>query len=111
MAPITGVQRPMQMQTPAQTKRMCAAQRGGEGLGNIIEIRSLMREPPTASRKSRRPRPGGPLGKVEYKRCTRNPPEAKPYPGLHARRMTKRSGQIAALLRGKSVSTAGLFRA
>jgi hypothetical protein len=55
--------------------------------------------------------PGGPLGKVEYKRCTLGPPKAQPYPGFHARRMTKRSGQIAALSRGESASTAGLFRA
>ena len=32
----------MQMQTPAQTKRICAAQREDEEFGSIIEIRSAM---------------------------------------------------------------------
>jgi hypothetical protein len=33
----------------------------------------MNREPPAASRNRRRPKPGRPLGKVEYKRCKTGP--------------------------------------
>jgi hypothetical protein len=61
------------MQTPTQIKAALTSHSGEEGIGSIIEILSTMREHPAASRNRRRPTPGLPLGKVEYRRCKKSP--------------------------------------
>jgi hypothetical protein len=61
------------MHTPTKTNKMWISHCGDGGRGTTIEILSAIREPPAASRNRRRPTPGLPFGKVEYKRCKRNP--------------------------------------
>jgi hypothetical protein len=57
------------MQIPTKIKAALISHSGDGGMGNIIWILSTMREQPAASLNNRRPTPGLPVGKVEYKRC------------------------------------------
>ncbi len=58
---------------PTRIKPTLISHSGDGGMGNIIWILSTIREQPAARRNNRRPNPGLPVGKVEYKRCTENP--------------------------------------
>jgi hypothetical protein len=84
------------MHTPTQTNMMWISHCGDGGRGTTIEILSAIREPPAASRNRRRPTPGLPLGKVEYKRCKRNPSYIK-IPSHPPGAKTRRSKQITTL--------------
>jgi hypothetical protein len=68
---MTGVQRPRHTQAPTQIKVVFISHCGEGGRGIIMSILSTMREPPAVRRNNRRPTPGLPSGKVEYRRCKR----------------------------------------
>src|SRR4030081_1918226 len=98
MPAMYGVQNPRQMQIPTRIKETWISHSGEGGKGNIIWILSTIREQPAARRNNRRPTPGLPVGKVEYKRCTRGPSKL-PYLVARNMRMTRRGNQPTALSR------------
>jgi hypothetical protein len=76
----------------------------------------MNREPPAASRNRRRPKPGRPLGKVEYKRCKTGPLVKRIHSGHGANDSNGRSsdgsfeGQPVKLKLGDSALEAELHR-
>src|ERR1700730_6617173 len=93
-----GVQIPRQVQIPLRIKATLISHSGDGGMGNIIWILSTIREQPAARRNNRRPTPGLPVGKVEYKRCKQGPSKL-PYLVTRKMRMTRRGNQTTALSR------------